>query len=143
MGLLDSVIGALGQARGGAALDANAGGGSGDLLGAVVGMLGNDAAGGGLGGLVSRFAQHGLGDVMRSWIGTGQNLPIGADQLNQVLGCDAIAELARKFGLSHGDMAGQLSQMLPQVIDQLTPHGEVPAGGLGKVSDILGMLLRR
>ena len=143
MGLLDSVIGALGQARGGAALDANAGGGSGDLLGAVVGMLGNDAAGGGLGGLVSRFAQNGLGDVIQSWIGTGQNQPIGSDQLNQVLGSDAIAELAKKFGLSHNDMAGQLSQMLPQVIDRLTPHGQVPAGGLGNMSDILGQLLRR
>ena len=71
MGLFDSVIGGLGQAQGGAAFGSNDGtnnGGSGDILGAVVGMLGNDTAGGGLGGLVSRFARHGLGDVIHSWI---------------------------------------------------------------------------
>ena len=137
MGLLDSVMGALGNLQGGAP------GGSADLVSAVVGMLGNDAQSGGLGGLVSKFAQHGLGDVINSWIGTGQNQAIGADQLSNVLGSDAIAALAQKLGLSHGDMAGQLSQMLPQIIDQLTPHGQVPQGGLGNVSDILGMLLKR
>ena len=137
MGLLDSVMGAMGNVQGGGA------GGSADLINAVVGMLGNDAQSGGLGGLVSKFAQHGLGDVINSWIGTGQNQAIGADQLSNVLGNDTIAGLAQKLGLSHGDIAGQLSQMLPQIIDQLTPQGQVPQGGLGNVSNILGMLLKR
>ena len=137
MGLLDSVMSALGNVQGGAP------GGSADLVSAVVGMLGNDTQSGGLGGLVSKFAQHGLGDVINSWIGTGQNQAIGADQLSNVLGNDAIAGLAQKLGLSHGDMAGQLSQMLPQNIDQLTPQGQVPQGGLGNVSELLGMLLKR
>ena len=106
-------------------------------------MLGHDAQSGGLGGLVSKFAQHGLGDVINSWIGTGQNQAIGAEQLSSVLGSDTIAGLAQKLGLSHGDMASQLSQMLPQIIDQLTPQGQVPQGGLGNVSNILGMLLKR
>jgi uncharacterized protein YidB (DUF937 family) len=140
MGLLDSVMGVLSNVQGG---QGGQGGGSADLIGAVVGMLGNDASGGGIGGLVSKFAQHGLGDVINSWIGTGQNQAIGADQISQVLGSDAVTGLAQKLGLSSGDMAGQLSQMLPQIIDQLTPHGQVPQGGLGNVSDILGMLLKR
>ncbi len=137
MGLLDSLIGALGQTPGGT------GGGNIDLIRAVVGMLGNDSQSGGLGGLVSKFAQHGMGDVINSWIGTGQNQAIGAEQLSNVLGNDAIADLAQKFGLSNGDMAGKLSQMLPQIVDHLTPHGQVPQGGLGNVGDILGMLLKR
>ena len=113
MGLLDSVMGAMGNVQGGGA------GGSADLINAVVGMLGNDAQSGGLGGLVSKFAKHGLGDVINSWIGTGQNQAIGAEQLSSVLGSDTIAGLAQKLGLSHGDMASQLSQMLPQIIDQI------------------------
>jgi uncharacterized protein YidB (DUF937 family) len=141
MGLLDSLIGSLGQAQGGAA--AAGGGGAGDLLGAVVGMLGNDAAGGGLGGLVGQFAKNGMGDIIGSWIGKGENMPISADQLSQVLGGDAIANIAQQMGMSHGDAAGQLSQMLPQIIDKLTPHGQAPAGGLGNVTDLLGMLMKR
>lgn len=136
MGLLDSVVGAL--AQGGA----GGGGGQAELLRAVVGLLGNDAPGGGLGALVSRFQQGGLGDVVASWIGTGQNLPISPDQLHQALGSDTIAGIAQQLGLSHGDAAGQLAQMLPQVIDRLTPQGQLPAGGLGDVGSLLGSLLR-
>ena len=137
MGLLDSLIGALGQSQGGA------GGGQTDLINAVIGMLGNDAAGGGLGGLVAKFQQGGLGDVVGSWISSGHNLPVSADQLGSVLGNDTIANIARQVGLSHGDAAGQLAKMLPQIIDRLTPHGQLPQGGLGSVADILGSLLKR
>ena len=139
MGLLDAVIGALGQ-RGGAA----AGGGrQGQLINAVVGMLGNDSAGGGLGGLVAQFNKSGMGDVIGSWISSGQNLPVSGDQLSQVLGSDAIANIARQLGVSHGDAAGQLSQILPQIVDQLTPQGQAPVGGLGNMGDLLGMLMKR
>lgn len=131
MGLLDSVIGALGQG----------GGGGGDLVQVVAGMLHDGAPGGGLAGLVQKFEQGGLGDVIASWIGTGQNLPISADQLHQVLGSDTIGRIAQQLGLSHGDAAGQLAQMLPQVIDKLTPNGSVPAGGLGDLGGLLGSLL--
>ena len=77
MGLLDSVIGALGQAQGGA------GGGQADLLGALVGMLGQGGGLGGLAGLVQKFEQGGLGDAVGSWIGTGQNMPVSADQISR------------------------------------------------------------
>lgn len=138
MGLLDSVLGAAMGGQGGAA-----GGGNAALLNAVVGMLGNDSAHGGLGGLVAKFQQSGLGDVMASWISTGQNMPVSADQLRGALGDDTLGQLARQTGASHADVLGQLTQLLPQVVDQLTPQGQAPQGGLGNVSDLLGMLMRR
>ena len=138
MGLLDSVIGALGQGSGG--------GGQADLLKAVVGMLAQGAQGqaGGLGDLVSRFQQGGLGDVVGSWVSTGQNLPVSADQLGGVLGDDVISQLTRQTGMNSADLLGQLTQMLPQVVDRLTPNGQLPQGGGGlDVGAVLGQLLGR
>ncbi len=135
MGLLDSVVGMLGGS--------GQGGGNAALLNAVVGMLGNDAKGGGLGALLGKAQQSGLGDVVSSWIGHGQNLPISADQLHNILGSDTVANLARQLGMSHGDTASQISQMLPDVVDKLTPQGALPQGGLGNVADLLGQLMRR
>lgn len=134
MGLLDSVVGVLGQAQGGAQ-----GGAQPALLDAVAGLLGN----GGLQDMVAKFEQGGLGHLIGSWIGSGQNLPISADQLHQVLGSETIAGLAQQLGLSHGDVAAQLSQLLPQVVDKLTPQGQVPeggVGGLGEIGNLLGAL---
>ena len=142
MGLLDSVLGGvLGSLQGGQS--AGQGGGNADLLKAVVGMLGNDAAGGGLGGLVAKFQQGGLGDVVQSWISSGQNMPVSADQISNVLGNDTLGGLAERLGLNPADVAGQLSQVLPQVVDRLTPGGQMPAGGLGSVGDLLGQLFKR
>jgi uncharacterized protein YidB (DUF937 family) len=148
MGLLDSVIGALGHAQGG---QGGQGGGQGDLLGLVVGMLANSGNGaqgagglGGLGDLIGRFQQGGLGNVVGSWVGTGQNLPISPDQLGGVLGDDVLSHLSQKSGMSQGDLLGQLAKMLPQVVDHLTPQGQVPQqGGMGNVADILGQLMKR
>jgi len=146
MGLLDSVLGAaLGGGQGG--------GGQADLLKMVIGMLANNgqggqagAATGGLGGLLEQFQRSGLGEVAGSWVSTGQNLPISPDQLGQVLGGDQIAGMASQLGMNPGDLLGQLSQMLPQVIDQLTPNGQVPqqidAGGID-LGGLIGSLMRR
>jgi uncharacterized protein YidB (DUF937 family) len=136
MGLFDSVIGAIGQGGG-------QGGGRGELLNAVVGMLANNAPGGGLGGLVNQFQRGGMGNIVASWISTGQNLPVSADQVQQALGPETIGRLAQQLGLSQGDVAGQLSQMLPQVVDKLTPNGQLPSGGLGDVGSLLGSLMGR
>ena len=144
MGLLDSVFGALGRPQGGASS-----GGQADLISAIVGMLGQGSgqAGGlgaglgglgGLAGLVARMQQSGLGDVAKSWISTGQNQPIAPDQLGAVLGNDTVAGMAGQLGLNPGDLLGQLSQMLPQVVDKLTPQGQIPHGDIG---GILGGLL--
>ena len=144
MGLLDSVIGALGQGQG------QTGGGQGDLLGALSGLLAQSGGIGGLAGLVDKFHQGGLGDIVNSWVGTGQNLPISADQLTHVLGSGTIGQLAEQLGMGHGDVAAQLSQILPHVVDKLTPGGQVPApapdgglGGLGDLGNLLGGLLKK
>ena len=140
MGLLDSVIGAVAGGMGGQ----GRGDSQGALLNAVIGMLANGqgqgGAGGGLGDLIGKFTQGGLGDVIGSWVGHGQNAPISGDQLSNVLGSDMISELAAKLGLSHEETAGQLSQVLPQVVDRLTPQGHAPAGGLGGMDDLLAQL---
>ncbi|KNZ34222.1 MAG: hypothetical protein AD742_02200 [Methylibium sp. NZG] len=141
MGLLDSVIGMVGGGAG-------QGGGNAALLNAVVGMLagggqGGAQGGGGLGAMLGNAQQAGLGDVVSSWIGKGQNLPISADQLGSVLGGDTLSNLAKQLGMSQGDAASQISQMLPDVVDRLTPQGQMPQGGLGNVGDLLGMLMKR
>ena len=139
MGLLDSVIGALGsQASGG-------GGSQGDLLNVIIGLLGQPGGGanaglGGLGGLLQKFEQAGLGDVAKSWVGTGANQPVTPDQLGGVLGNDAVAGIARQLGIDPQDALGQLSHMLPQVVDKLTPQGQIPQGDIGGLGDLGGLL---
>ena len=140
MGLLDSLVGALGQAQGQVPGHAQ---GQPDLLNAVIGMLGNGSPVGGLAGLAAKFQQGGLGEVLQSWVSTGQNLPISADQLQAVLGPDTLATLARQFGLNANDVAGPLSQLLPQVVDRLTPQGQMPQGGLGGAADLLAAFMKR
>ena len=153
MGLFDSVLGAV---VGGQQAQAGSGGGMGglgsigglltmvtsnpQLLQALTGMLSNDGAHGGLGGLIQKFQQAGLGDVVGSWVGSGQNQPISGDQLTNVLGPDAITGLAEKLGMSPDAAAGQLSNILPGLIDHLTPHGKAPESGLGNSGDLMGML---
>jgi uncharacterized protein YidB (DUF937 family) len=127
MGLLDSLLGmATGGAKGSS--------GNNPMLDAVLGMMNNNQSGG-LGGLIQAFQQKGFGEIAASWVSTGQNLPISPDQLSSVLGSDQIAALAEKFGLSHGDASSQLSQLLPQVVDKLTPNGQLPDS-----SSLAGML---
>ena len=135
MGLLDSVMGMLGGAQ--------AGGSNAALLNAVVSMLGNDSQAGGLAAILGKAQQSGLGDVVTSWIGHGQNLPISGDQLSSILGSDMVANIAKQLGVSHGDAASQMSKVLPDVVDKLTPHGQLPQGGLGNVADLLGQLMKR
>ena len=109
------------------------------LLDSVLGMV-TGGQGGGLGDLIGKFQQSGMGDVVASWIGTGQNMPISGEQLHNVLGSDTIANIAQQLGISHGDAAGQLAQALPHVMDKLTPNGQAPAGGLGDIGSLLKQL---
>lgn len=136
MGLFDTVVGMINQ--GGAGQDQAA------LMNVITGLLNQDGPQGGLAGLVQQFQQGGLGDVVASWISTGQNLPISAEQLQSVLGShSALAGVAEQAGLSQGDLMGQLSQLLPQVIDQMTPQGQLPAaGGQADLLGVLGGLLK-
>ncbi|MEO5793538.1 MAG: YidB family protein [Rhodoferax sp.] len=150
MGLLDSVLGAVlnnGQQQ--AQPQAGLGGLGGiigmlasnpQLIQVVTGMLSNNGDHGGLGGLVGKFEQAGLGNVVGSWIGGGQNQPISADQLSNVLGSDALSGIAAKLGVDPSEAAGQLAQVLPGLVDHLTPAGQAPQAGLGDSSDLFGML---
>jgi uncharacterized protein YidB (DUF937 family) len=107
---------------------------SGTLSSAVSEMLAaqesGQSGGGGLSGLVERFRDAGFGDVVQSWIGTGDNAPIGADALHNVLGADRVNALADKTGLPVDQLLTQLSQHLPGIVDKLTPNGELPEGGM-------------
>jgi uncharacterized protein YidB (DUF937 family) len=94
-----------------------------ELLHVAQGVLDRN---GGIAGVVSQFEQKGFGDTVKSWVGTGPNLPITPDQVHQVLGADAVSQLAAKAGISSQDLLQRLSQALPQVIDKLTPGGVVP-----------------
>ncbi len=200
MGLLDSVIGALGSQAGGngagggggntqavlvqailgmlmqgGGASAQGGGGLGGLgamlgglggggqgaggglggLGAILGGLAQSGGGqgnpgnlgGGLGALLEQFSRAGLGDAAQSWVGTGQNQPVSPDQISQVFGGDTIAQLAQQLGLAPGEVAGQMSQLLPEVVDRLTPSGQIPQGNdlaaLGNIDGLLNGLLRR
>lgn len=81
---------------------------------------------GGLSGLMQSFHDKGLGGIMASWVGTGQNLPITADQIQHVLGSEQVKELAAKAGISPDLASSSLATMLPSLIDKLTPNGQMP-----------------
>ena len=119
MSLLDQVVGAL---------SAGESGGQGNLLQTVMHLVNNPQTGG-LQGLIQSFQQGGLGDIVNSWVSSGQNLPISAEQIQSVLGGSGLQELAAKLGISPAQASGSLAEMLPQMVDKMTPNGEVPQGG--------------
>jgi uncharacterized protein YidB (DUF937 family) len=121
MGIMDMVGGLLGNKKTGNA-----------LVDAVLPML----AGGGLGGLLGKFQSAGLGQKASSWVATGANETVSPDEVHQALGDDTIGQLAQQTGMSHEAVKGGLASMLPGLIDQLTPGGSVPAGGLGKIGSL-------
>lgn len=130
MSLFDSVMGAVSghvQQQGGMA----------SVLG---GLLANNGEAGGLDGLLEKFKQAGMADQVNSWIGNGQNLPISAEQISQILGSDVVRNIAAKLGIDPDQAAQQLSALLPGLIDKLTPNGQTPVGGLGNSNDLMGML---
>ena len=148
--LIQAVLAMLLQ--GGGQQQAGAGpGGLRSILGGLVGGGGSPglgggglggALGGGLGGLGQILAQAGLGDQMKSWVSTGHNMPLSPDQVSQAFGPSRLGELAEATGMSHDEVAGQLSQMLPQVVDGLTPGGNLPQGEDVSQED-LGQLVSR
>ncbi|WP_333677715.1 YidB family protein [Dyella sp.] len=135
MSLLDSL---------GSLLGGNQGEGAGSLI-SMAGQLIQQA--GGVQGLADKLQQHGLGDAVQSWIGSGANQAISGDQLNQVLqktGLDSVVNhAAGKLGVDPGQLIGQLAQVLPHAVDHATPDGQVPASGGGFDLSILGGLAEK
>lgn len=136
MGLLDQIVSSLGQTAPAdpSSADANADpsaaqststGQTGGVPGLLVSMLSHEQ--GGLGALVQKFEQAGAGDLIKSWIGNGQNAPVAPDQLQNILGSDVVQQLAAKTGLPVEQLLNQLSQHLPAVVDAMTPNGQVPS----------------
>ena len=130
MGILDNVLNGLGD---------DAAGGMGDLL----------RGQGGVGGLVEKFNQAGLADVVGSWIGTGANANISAEQITAVIGHGPLADIAAKMGVTPQQAGETLAGLLPEAIDRLTPGGQLNGaddllgklpGGLG---DMVGGFLKR
>jgi uncharacterized protein YidB (DUF937 family) len=81
---------------------------------------------GGLPGVVNEFERQGFGPTVRSWVSTGPNQPISPNQIHQVLGPELLQQLAAKSGMSVQDLTAKLAQVLPQVVDKMTPDGTIP-----------------
>jgi uncharacterized protein YidB (DUF937 family) len=122
------------------------GGGLGGLLGGILG--GGSQAGGGVGGhpmlrmllplvasmlmngglqkLLSRFQEQGQGETAQSWVGTGANEPVDAAAVREAMDDDELDRIATQLGVSHDEAAAAVAQVLPDVVDQVTPGGNVP-----------------
>jgi uncharacterized protein YidB (DUF937 family) len=122
MGMFDDVVGKVLGMEGDT-------GDSRGLIKALLEML-SDQKEGGLSGLVQSFQQKGLGGLMNSWIGTGENAPISPEQVKEAVGSDRIRNLAARTGMSTEEVSAKLSEHLPGVIDKVTPSGVVPEAGL-------------
>lgn len=130
MGLFD-------QLKEGLAAKLGGGGNVNDMLEHAMSLINNPATGG-LAGLVETFKSKGLGDLISSWIGTGENKSISPDQIKQALGSDKLQQIAAKVGISKDAASQHLSELLPQIIDKLTPNGKLPEAG--KLGEALNML---
>ena len=134
MGMLDGLLGnVLGGALGGAGQQQN------PMLQIALQLLQQN---GGVGGVLDKFRKGGFANHADSWQGTGQNMPISPSALQEVLGSGAIGQIAQQLGMSHGDAAGGLAQMLPQLIDKFTPDGSVPADQNDMVAKALALLTK-
>jgi uncharacterized protein YidB (DUF937 family) len=127
MALLQSLLGGLLGGKGGM---------QGALAGAVGELLNQP---GGMGALVQKFEQAGMGEMIKGWISTGPNPKIDAGQLASALGPDTVKNLAAKTGLDQNALLGALAAQLPQLIDQLTPDGNAVEGD--QLQKALGGLL--
>jgi uncharacterized protein YidB (DUF937 family) len=96
-----------------------------DLAQAAMSML-NDPRIGGISGLMQKFQNGGLGSVIESWIGTGQNRAISGQEIGQVLGQQEVDQISQQAGLPPSEGASVLAQLLPLLVDGLTPQGNVP-----------------
>ena len=141
MSILSTLAGALEGTPNAAGTTAGSFASSGALVAEVISMIQNRP--GGLGGLLQSFQQGGLGHVFQSWIGTGQNLPISPDQLHGTVGSEWISKIAAATGLPPAQVEQHLSSLLPQIVDHLTPNGQMPQGDLGsQLASVAQRILR-
>ena len=118
MGLLDEVLAMAGGAGAQQSQHASA-------LGAILSLI-NSPQVGGLAGLQSMFQQGGLGHIMSSWIGNGPNLPVSANQLQNVLHGGALQQAAQQAGMDSSQFTSTMSTLLPHLVDKVSPNGQLP-----------------
>ena len=136
MGLFDGVLGSLMGGPLGGQLPQGAQA-QGPLLQMALRLLQQN---GGLQGVLGKFEQAGLGQQAQSWIGTGKNLPIDASAITQIFGQGQLGQIAQQLGITNEQAEGQLAQALPQVVDKLTPEGQIPENHSDLVNQALAML---
>lgn len=136
MGLVDGVLGSLVGGLLGGQLPQGAQARS-PLLEMALRLLQQN---GGIQGVLGKFEQAGLGQQAQSWIATGPNLPIDAAAISRIFGQGQLGEIAQQLGITHEQAAGQLAQALPQVVDKLTPQGQVPENHGDLVNQALAIL---
>lgn len=146
MGLFDQVVGAV---LNNVQSDSNGGGLSSlislatnnpQLMQIATQLLSNDGEVGGLAGLTQKFQEAGLGEVLSSWVSTGVNQAISAENIQSVLGSETVTDIASRLGVDPQQAADMLAQYLPGIVDSLTPNGDAPSEGLGNSADLMGML---
>jgi len=144
MGLLDGLVGnVIGSMLGGNQSQnpfgaaSNQGQGGNLLLQIALSMLQQN---GGLEGVLGKFRQGGLGQQADSWVGTGQNMNISADQFQQVFGSSAISDLAAQLGMPADQAGSKMAQLLPEIINGLTPQGQIPANTDQEIAQGLSLL---
>lgn len=133
MGLFNQLAGQAIDALGGKAGDT---GGHSALLSGVMDLINQH---GGVAGLLQKFQESGLGPQVASWVGAGANAVLSSEQVKSVLGADVIAQIAQKAGLAPEAASSGLAALLPQLVDHLTPNGQLPEGN-DLVSQGLNML---
>lgn len=129
MGMLDAITGSGSKDVGGKD--------NSSVLGLVTGLITN-SSNGGLAGLLERFKAGGLGNLADSWVSSGENLPISAEQVQSVFGAEQIQQMASKAGIAPEALSQKLAELLPQAVDKVTPNGSIPdpsslQGGLGSM----------
>ena len=145
MGLLDAILGGVlggggpmggqfGNPQGGASAQ-----GQNPLLMVALQLLQQN---GGIQGVLSKFQQAGYGQQAQSWIGTGPNMPVNANVLEQIFGQGQLGQIAQQLGVSREEASSGVAQMLPQVVDQMTPAGQIPENHGDLVNEALAILQR-
>lgn len=126
MGILDSLAGGTGTKTQNS-----------DIINVLLGMISNNEQGG-LGGLIKSFTDNGLGGIVSSWISTGENKSISEDEVGRGVGEERIKEISERTGKSRETVVSTLKNQLPQVVDKLTPNGNMPDNNL--LQQGIGML---
>lgn len=155
MGLLDGILGSdAGSGLGNNTIS----GGQNPLAGLIAGLAGGQQIqgaslltaamsllqqNGGLAGVLNNFRQSGLSQHADSWVGTGPNMGISGDQLQQAVGSSTIGNIASQLGMSQDQAGSAMAQILPELINQLTPQGQLPADHEDTITKALSMLSGR